>query len=161
MSTWPQGTITPYGADVLADGAIPNLWVTSADRNHIFYLMGGLAPFPGVQDGIICVENPVGMAAKFKNLDLQAARQDGVTYQGRAYDPAIIKLKLQVHARTPQALSRIMDEWMGAWSTPRDTTLTMEYITPDGGYWTAQVRLMPDSWGDAMKLTPANSGCGT
>ncbi|UXA09683.1 hypothetical protein KXD96_28045 (plasmid) [Mycobacterium sp. SMC-2] len=158
MSTWPQGTITPYGADVLADGAIPNLWVTSADRNHIFYLMGGLAPFPGVQDGIICVENPVGMAAKFKNLDLQAARQDGVTYQGRAYDPAIIKLKLQVHARTPQALSRIMDEWMGAWSTPRDTTLTMEYITPDGGYWTAQVRLMPDSWGDAMKLTPRELG---
>lgn len=155
---WPNGTITPYGADQLAAGDLPNLWVTSADRQHIFYLMGGLAPFPGVTDGILCVENPVGMAAKFKNLDLQAARQDGVTYQGKVYDPAIIKLKLQVHARTPQVLQQIMDEWMGAWSTPRDTTLTMEYITPDGGYWTAQVRLMPDSWGDAMKLTPREIG---
>lgn len=155
---WPQGTITPYGADILADGAIPNLWVTTADRQHQFYLMGGLAPFPGVTDGIICVENPVGMAAKFKNLDLQAARQDGVTYQGKVYDPAIIKMKLQVHARTPQALSKIMAEWQGAWTTPRDSTLTMEYITPDGGYWTAQVRLMPDSWGDAMKLTPREIG---
>ncbi|CQD03796.1 gp23 protein [Mycobacterium europaeum] len=156
MSMWPQGQITPYGADVLADGGIPNLWVTSPDGQQQFYLMGGLAPFPGVTDGIICVEHPKGLAPKFKHVDLQAATQDGVTWQGTVYEPGMITMKLQVHARTPQALSKIMAEWMGAWRRPN--TPTIEYITPDGGYWTAKARLMPDSWGDAMKLTPREIG---
>lgn len=152
MSTWPQGVITPYGADVLLDGAIPNIWITSPDGNQKFYLMGGLAPFPGVTDGIICTEHPKGLSPKFKHLETQGAQQDGVTWQATVYEPAVITLKLEVHARTPQALSRIMNEWMGAWRRPN--TPTFEYITPDGGYWTAKVRLMPDSWGDAFKLTP-------
>jgi hypothetical protein len=140
----------------LTDGDIPNVWLTSADGQQQFYLMGGLAPFPGVTDGIICVEEPSGWAPKFKHLDIQAARQDGVTYQGTVYDPAIIKMKLQVHARTAPVLSQIMNQWMGAWN-PRNQ-LTLERITPDGGYWSGKVRLMPDSWQDPFKLTPRQQG---
>lgn len=156
MSTWPQGQITPYGADVLTAGAIPNIWITSADGEQKFYIMGGAAPFAGVQDGIVCREHPKGLAPKFKHLDIQGAQQDGVTWQATVYDPATITLKLDVHARTPQMLSKIMNEWMGAWNPKKPCT--MEYITPDGGYWYAKVRLLPDSWGDAFKLTPRLQG---
>lgn len=156
MSTWPPGTITPWGATQLASGTLPNIWITSADGQHKFYIMGGLAPFPGVTDGVICTEHPKGLSPNFKHLDTNGARQDGVTWQGTVYDPAKITLKLDVHARSPQVLTQIMDEWMGAWN-PR-TPCTMEYITPDGGYWWAQVRLTPDSWQDAFKLTPRQLG---
>lgn len=156
MSTWPKGTITPYGATLLAKGDLPNFWITSADGSQKFYLMGGLAPFPGVTDGIVCTETPKGFAPNFKHQDVQAALQDGVSWQNTIYEPAKISMKLEVHARNARTLQRIMDEWMGAWN-PRNT-LTAEWITPDGGYWYAKVRLMPDSWGDAFKLTPRANG---
>lgn len=156
MTTWPRGQITPLGADELLAGDIPNIWITSADGSKKFWIMGGAAPFPGVQDGIICTEHPKGLAAPFKHQDTQGAKQDGVTYQGTVFDPTKITLKLDVHARDAATLSRIMDEFQGALH-PRKQSL-MEYITPDGGYWRGTVRLMPDSFGDAFKLTPRKLG---
>lgn len=160
MSTWPPGQITPLGADELLDGTIPNIWFTSEDGSKKFWTMGGAAPFPGVQSGIVCTEHPTGMdATGFKHQETQGAKQDGVTYQGTVFDPTKATFKFDVHARDAATLSRIMAEWKGMWH-PRKQVLC-EYITPDGGYWRGWMRLMPDSWKDAFKLTPREVGVWT
>lgn len=156
MSTWPQGIVTPQGADDLLAGIDPNIWLTSDDGSKKFYVMGGLAPFPGVQAGVICTSHPSGMSAPFKHQDTQGARQDGVTYQGTVFDPTKITFELDIHARDAATLSLIRAEWEGMWH-PRKQVLC-EYITPDGGYWRGLLRLMPDSFGNKFKLTPRRLG---
>lgn len=109
MSTWPQGLITPYGADLLLDGDIPNIWFTSDDGSKQFWTMGGASPFPGVQAGIVCTEHPKGLAAtSFKHQDTQGAQQDGVTYQGTVFDPTKITFKFDVHARDDQQPNQVL-----------------------------------------------------
>lgn len=155
MSTYPPGELTPLGASLLADGTDPHLWYTSPDGNSTFYLSGALSPIaPGIpgQDGIV-LKSIKGLGAPgFKHLDLQAAQQDGVTWTATVYDAAEIDLEVEAHASTPEGLSAVVDEWMGAWN-PRNPG-TLEYITPDGGYWYAQVRLLPRSWGDQYVIGP-------
>lgn len=155
MTTYPPGELTPLGASLLADGTDAHLWYTSPDGKSQFYLSGALSPVaPGIpgQDGIV-LKSIKGLGApQFKHIDLQAAQQDGVTWTATVYDAAEIDLEVEAHAATPEGLSAVVDEWMGAWN-PRNPG-TLEYITPDGGYWYAQVRLMPRSWGDQYVIGP-------
>lgn len=149
MSIYPS-VLTPLGAARLIEGIDENLWFTSPDGESKFYLKGGMSPLaPGVpgQDGIICTSHS-GMSAPFKHKDLEGAHQDGVTWTETVYDPALITLNLEAHASTPQGLTRVVDEWMGAWN-PRQPG-TLEWITPDGGYWYSGARLV-STWQDDIK----------
>jgi len=147
--TYPSGTVTPLGASMLLNNIDPNLWVTSADGERTFYLMGGLSPVaPGVpgQDGIIV--QSIDMAAPFKHKDLQAAQQDGVTWTQTVYEPGVIALQGEVHAQTSVGLTAVWDAWQGTWNPRQQCTL--EHITLDGGYWWAPVRLAK-AWQGAVK----------
>ncbi|OBG71325.1 MULTISPECIES: hypothetical protein [unclassified Mycobacterium] len=153
MSTYPSGPLTPLGASLLAEGTDYHLWASSQDGSSQFYLNGALAPIaPGVpgQDGMIVTgERGLG-SPPFKHIDLQAALQDGVTWTNTVYEPGQIDLDLEAHARTPQALQALIDEWKGMWN-PR-TLVRLEHITLDGGYWYCDARLLPKSWGDQNKI---------
>lgn len=152
--TFPSAALTPLGATLLEQGIDENLWFTftppGGGQSIIFYLKGGLSSIaPGVPglDGIV-IQSTSGLTAPFKHIDLQAARQDGVTNNGSVYDPAVITLMGEMHAATPQGLDAVRDAWMGAWN-PRIPGV-LEYITIDGGYWRADVRL-ESTWQDTIK----------
>lgn len=153
MSTYPSSPLTPLGASLLAEGTDYHLWASSQDGSSQFYINGALAPVaPGIpgQDGIILTgERGLG-APPFKHVDLQAALQDGVTWTNTVYDAGEIDLSLEAHARTPEALQALVDEWKGMWN-PRQL-VRLEYITLDGGYWYCDARLLPKAWGDQTTL---------
>lgn len=152
MTTYPSECL-PLQSDLLMDGTDPNVWYTSPDGKSKFYILGGMAPFPGIpgQDGIVCNAWPTGLTPTFKHLDQQAAMQDGTTWQATVYDPMTPVLPLEAHASTPQGLSRLVSEWIGAWDPKNPGTL--EYFTLDRGYWYCKPRLFK-TWQDQENLSP-------
>jgi hypothetical protein len=154
MSTYPRDCL-PLQAALLLDGADPNVWITSADGNSRFYILGGMMPWPNIpgQDGVICTEWPTGLDAKFRHLDQAGANQDGITWQGTVYDPMVINLPCEAHAYTPQGLSQVVAEWKALWD-PK-TPCTLEYFTLDRGYWFTNPRLGQSPTAKAQqKLSP-------
>lgn len=147
MSVYPAGAVLPQGASDLVTGKWPNIWVTSGSGASQYYISGPLAPWPGIQDGMLLTGGISGLSPAFKHIDLKSARQPGVTWTGTLYDVLEIKMSLQAHAQTPSRLSGVVSEWVGIW----DPTLlnTIEYITNDHGYWYIPARLSktwPDTW---------------
>lgn len=151
MTTYPSGPVLPAGASEMLSGTDPNLWYTDPTGTFRFYLLGGMAPWPGIQDGIVCTEWPRNMSPPFKHLDLQAAQQDGVTWTATVYDPPEIILPLQANANTPQGISKVVSEWIGSWD-PKNPGI-LEYFTLDRGYWYCNPRLSK-VWSDQIKQSP-------
>ncbi|GFG74711.1 hypothetical protein [Mycobacterium botniense] len=139
MTTYPliyatnDATILPQGAADLLDGAMPTIKFTSPDGNSKFTLCGPEAPWPGIQDGILLVDGLSGVTPGFKHIDLKGARQPGVTWTYTMYDTCNLTMRLQAHATTPQGMSRLVSEWIGAWNPNLQGSL--EYWTVDRGYW--------------------------
>jgi len=151
MPTYPSGAVLPAGSANMLDGTDPNIRFTDATGTFKFRLLGGEMPWPGIQDGIICTEWPRNLSPGFKHLDLQAAQQDGVTWTATVYDPAEVILPLQAHGNTPQAISKVVSDWIAAWD-PKNPGL-LEYFTFDRGYWYCQARLSK-IWQDQIKQSP-------
>ncbi|PIJ36732.1 hypothetical protein BMW24_003445 [Mycobacterium heckeshornense] len=139
MTTYPliyatnDATILPQGAADLLDGTIPTIKFTSPDGNSKFTLCGPEAPWPGIQDGILLAGGLAGLTPGFKHIDLKGARQPGVTWTYTMYDTCNLTMHLQAHATTPQGMSRLVSEWIGAWNPNLQGSL--EYWTVDRGYW--------------------------
>lgn len=151
MPTYPSGVVLPAGATEMISSTDPNLWYTDPTGTFKFYLMGGQAPWPGIQDGIVCTEWPRNMSPPFKHLDLQAAQQDGVTWTATVYDPPEVILPLEAHGTTPQGISKVVSEWIGSWDPKKPGIL--EYFTLDRGYWYCNPRLSK-VWQDQIKKSP-------
>lgn len=152
MTVYPSGEVTPLGQDMLVDGTIPNIAYSSPDGARKFHIMGALAPMPGVQDGIICLDQPSGMASKFKHLDSQGAREDGTTWNDTVYEPMVIRTVLEATGQTPERLSAVVRDWVAANDPKKPGRL--EYMTPKMGLWWCDVRLDPNAWSDQTKQTP-------
>lgn len=154
MTTYPiigatgDSSVLPIGADELLAGDHENIWYTSPDGNSRFYIAGALQPWPGIQDGIMLSGGIHGLSPEFKNIDLKSARQPGVTYTGTLYDTLNMDMMLQAHANSPQGMSKVISEWVGAWDPTQ--TGTLEYWTLDRGYWFINARLNK-TWGDSWK----------
>lgn len=147
MGVYPGGTVLPQGASDLLTNHWPHLWVSTQDTSSQYYLSGPLAPWPGVQDGVLLTGGLKGLTPQFKHIDLKSARQPGVTWTGTLYDVLEITMSLQAHAASPSRLSRVVSEWVGIWDPTQ--LLTLEYITNDHGYWYIPARLAktwPDTW---------------
>lgn len=157
MSTWPQigvngdATVMPQGADDLLDGVAPNIWVTSQDGSSKFYIDGALAPWPGIQDGMVMRGGWKGLEPNFKHVDLKSARQPGVNYTGTVFDVLEIELPLQAHANSAQGISKMVSEWVSMWKPTK--LCTFEYWTPDRGYWWFPAR-RSKPWPDAIQKHP-------
>lgn len=151
MPTYPSGAVLPAGSTNMLSGIDPNLRYTDATGTFKFRILGGEAPWPGINDGIVCTEWPRNMSPPFKHLDLQAAQQDGVTWTATVYEPTEVILPLEAHGTTPQGISKVVSEWIGAWD-PKTPGL-LEYFTPDRGYWYCNPRLSK-VWQDQIKQSP-------
>lgn len=144
---YPPGQITPYGAKQLLEGTSPLIKYTSHDENIEWYLHGGMAPTPGVQEGAVLADGIEGMHPAFSFAEHKGARQHGVTTQRVVYDPA--EMDLQVELTVPpnpadppkaaEAIRRVIRDWMESWDPNRPGELA--YITRENGVWKCTPRL--------------------
>lgn len=157
MTTYPiiratgDSTITPAGADELLAGVEENIWCTSADGLSQFAIAGAYKTWPGIQDGIVLAGGLKGMTPNFEHLDLKGARQPGVTWTGTNYDVLEMQMVLDAHANSAQGISQVVSEWLSMWKP--EALNTVEYLTPDRGYWWIPARLSKP-WPDAIKIMP-------
>lgn len=149
--TYPAGPATLLGQELMLEGTDPLIMLTTSDRRVTFYLSGGLAPFPGHQDGLQLVEMSTP-TPEFTNLYHQGARQDGRTYGGdTVYDGMEMHAILAATATTADGLSDVVAEWVAA-NNPRQLC-RLEWFTPKSGLWWCDVRL-DKRWIDRLQRSP-------
>lgn len=149
ITSIPAGCITPYGESLLHSGIQPLVAYRYGDT--VFNIMGGLAPVPGVQSGVL-VQSIKGLMPEWHLLDQSGAREDGVTNMGSVLDPIQIEAKLLITGREPgmtpqQAIERkraVQRAWMDAWAS--DQVGELSWTTPLMGKW----------WGSARWMKAAN-----
>lgn len=139
VASWPPDALTTYGYQILKDGIEPQITFVSYDGELIFYLLGGLAPMPGVTEGVVLPEGVAGLHSPFNQLSNKGARQVGVTYTDTVYDPGMMTMKVMATARDRGRLRPVISQWMAAW--PPEQAGTLSWVTPDSGQWVANVRL--------------------
>lgn len=139
MESYPPDVVTNYGITLLEEGIEPHITYVSPDGSFTFYINGGLAPFPGVTEGIALTDGIQGLHAPFKQLMYQSARQPGAVYQDTVFDPAELTFRVTAYARTAAGLRRVIRKWIAAW--PPNQTGTLSWVTPEGGEWWAKVRM--------------------
>lgn len=129
------------------EGVHPLITYTSPDNNIEWHIHGGLAPFPGVQEGAYLVDGIKGLHPPFSQVEHKGARQDGVTNQRTVYDPAEYDMTMEFTAPPNQtdpgaaasAIRRVIRDWMESWDPKNPGTLS--YITPEMGRWWCMPRL--------------------
>lgn len=147
LKQYPDGPITPAGQHQLLSGKYPAWWYDSPSGNIRFHLMGGQAPWPGVQTGIVC-KSLKSYDPGFEMLDGQGAHQDGVTFNDAVYDPTEFNFVLKTSASRQagiRAAQRVFDDWLDSWDPKQQGKLTR--YTEESGHWWANVRKfkpMPD-----------------
>lgn len=129
--------ITPLGEDILLDGEEPMMGYRSYDGNVVFHLMGGLAPWPGVTEGVL-VKDIKGLIPPWKLITQKGATQDGVTVLDALYDPIEVDFKGQAVGNTPQSTRQVVRDWFDSWD-PKQTG-ELFWITHEMGHWWAPVR---------------------
>lgn len=162
MTDWPQiaitgdSTILPAGAEALLKNVEPMLHYAGpvdpvSGNVSRFAVDGAMAPWPGVQDGVVLTGGVRGLTSKFHHIDNKPARANGVIYNGSIFDPLVVDLELQAHANSPEGISKVWSEWEAAWD-PR-VLGKFEHITQDRGYWYIPARLNTP-WPDQHKISP-------
>lgn len=139
MESYPATPVTNYGVTLLKEGIEPLITYISPDGDLAFYLNGGLAPWPGVTEGVSLIEGFEGLHPLFDHLDHKGARQDGVTWADTVFDPAEISFDILCSATTPENLRTVIRKWFAAWDPEKRGTLS--WVTPDGGEWWCYPRL--------------------
>lgn len=147
MKSYPPGPVTPYGAKLLTERIEPTIIFTSPNNDIQWCINGGLAPWPGVQEGAILVDGIAGLHPPFVFVEHKGAHQDGVTTQHTVYDPAEIDFQVEFTVppdydnpdQSAAAIRRVIRDWMASWDPKSPGTLT--WITPDMGRWTCHPRL--------------------
>ena len=145
ITSYPAGCITPYGEAVLHSGIQPLVAYRYDDT--VFNIMGGLAPVPGVQSGVL-VQSIKGLMPEWHLLDQSGAREDGVTTMGSVIDPIQIEMKVLVSGKEPgmtpqQAIERkraVQRAWINAWAA--DQIGEFSWTTPLMGKWWGMARWM-------------------
>lgn len=147
MKFYPPGEITPYGAKLLLERVEPLILYTTYDGTIQWCINGGLAPWPGIQEGACLVDGVSGMHPPFTFVEHKGARQAGSTVQATVYDPAEYDMQIELMAppdnEYPEvaaaAMRRVVREWVASWDPDKPGTL--KWITPDMGQWTCTPRL--------------------
>lgn len=140
MESFPPTPVTTYGIQLLEEGFEPHITYVSPDGDVAFYLNGGLAPWPGVTEGIVLADGMTGLHPTFTHLDHKGARTAGVLWAGTVYDAGELSMEVTATARTPEGLRDVIRKWIAAWDPEKPGTLS--WVTPDGGEWWCTPRLM-------------------
>jgi hypothetical protein len=120
----------------MQQGIVPDIDVVDT-VGTIYHLQGGQAPDLSCQDGFGLVDIE-GFQAGFSLLDEQGARQDGITNLDTVFDPAIIKMTLEVSGTTYSSFRRAVRTWISSWNPPN--VLTLSVFTQQLGEWWMPVR---------------------
>lgn len=150
MAVFPPGEITSLGAQTMIEGVVPEIAFKGTNGN-IFHLSGGMAPTPGVQNGV-ALKMIGGIQPGFDLLDLEGARQDGTTNMGNVFNPAHIQMTLEATGKTPAEFRKVVRTWISEWTPPNVGTLS--WFTRELGEWwmpVRQFRVLPDQ----LQTTPA------
>lgn len=139
MESFPPTRVTNYGITLFKEGYEPHITYVDPDKTVAFYINGGLAPWPGVTEGVVLAEGMDGLHPIFNHLDHRGARQDGATWADTVYDPAEMTMEITCTAQTPENLRRVIRKWFAAWDPERQGTLS--WVTPDSGEWWCHPRL--------------------
>lgn len=138
LKQYPPDPITPAQNYQLlkGNGKFPTWYYDSPSGNIRFHLMGGQAPWPGVQQGVICKSlksyDPI-----FEMLDSQGAHQDGVTFNDAVYGPTEFDFILKTTASREQGISGaqdVLDDWLSSWDPKQQGKLT-RYTEAEGHWW--------------------------
>lgn len=140
MKSWPPTPVTNYGIKLLEEGIEPLITYTSPGGEIAFYLNGGLAPFPGVTEGVVLENGISGLSPEFSHLDHKGARQDGVSYADTVYEAAEIDMPIVCTARTPEGLRQVIRDWFSAWN-PKGERGRLSWVTPEMGEWWCYPRI--------------------
>lgn len=110
----------------------------------VWHLGGGKAPWPGAEEGMSLV-SIAGLMAPGKLIDLQGARQSGVTNTDMVLDPAEIDMVVQANAPLNEhmmpdsnGMRRVIRWWTESWAGNRQGKLSC--ATPEMGEWWMPVR---------------------
>lgn len=150
---YPPGEATPLAQYLMLEAVDPLITVVSFDGTKTFHISGGLAPVPGVQDGIV-LQSAQGFHPPFKHLDSQGARQDGTTWNDTVYEPAEFDWTLEAVASPASGaagLSQVVRDWIATWDPKLPATIN--YFTPELGTWWCNARLLK-AWTDPLKKSP-------
>lgn len=151
MAIFPPGLVTPLGDQITMLGTVPEVAI-KAPSGNVFHIAGGLAPTAGIHDGVI-LKQLSGLQPPFELLDLQGARQDGITNLDTVFDPCLIDMVLEASGRTPSDFRRVVRTWISDWNPPN--VLTMSWFTRELGEWwmpIRQAKTFPDQFSSFPSL---------
>jgi hypothetical protein len=126
-----------YAQKMLELALDPVIRIFSPSNRLIWNIGGPTAPTPGAEEGMTASEF-AGFDAPFDLVDLQGAREDGITNLDRVMNPAEIDMVLELSAAPGAATRRVMRWWMETWAGNRRARLN--YWTPELGDWWMWVR---------------------
>lgn len=136
--------------ELLADDVSLLTWI-GADGSR-WPLTGGLAPMPGVQNGVV-IRDITGLMGSFRHLDQQGARQDGVSWQDVVWDAQEVDFGITVTAQSPREYRLTWHRWLDSWDTR--TTGRMVAFSRQYGEWWLDLRLLKGP-SDQLKHSPAS-----
>lgn len=127
----------------------------------VWHLGGGKAPTAGAEPGMI-LKQISGLMAPPKLVDLQGARQHGVTNTDMVLDPAEVDMVLEASSPLntamlpdPNGMRRMVRWWTESWAGNRQGKLSC--ATPELGEWWMPVRQYKP-FAEQIKLSYTQSG---
>lgn len=157
----PPGPASRYAVNMMRLGVDPIIKFITPGGRMVWHLAGGKAPIPGAEPGL-ALQSLTGMDPPMKLIDLQGARQHGVTNTDMLLDPMELDFVFTANAPLtsamlpdPNGMRRIMRWWMESWAGNRQGKVS--YWTPEMGEWWATVR-KHRSLPDQFKVSYAQTG---
>lgn len=121
-----------YAQNLLRLQIDPVIRIITPSNRVIWNIGGPTAPIAGAEPGMI-MASLAGMDAPFDLVDLQGARQNGVTNLDKVSGAAEIDFIFELSAQPGADSRRVMRSWMDSWSGNR--LCRMAYWTPEMGDW--------------------------
>ncbi|AXQ64927.1 minor tail protein [Mycobacterium phage Renaud18] len=138
---YPTGPITPHGWYFLTKGQEPMMRLTAHDGSVEFYLMGGHS-IPKRIEAPECLRVPKeglkGLIPPWKHIDQKGATEDGVTHLDALLEPTEVELTVWARGRDGKYTRQIVRHLYGSIDAIKEAKL--DFLTPDGGHWWANVR---------------------
>lgn len=134
----PAGPVTPHGWWDISNGRTPMMRLTAYDGSVEFFLQGGFAIPAHDNPGTVHLRSLKGLIPPWRHIDQRGATEDGVTQVDSLYDPIEVEMTVEVSGKTPADARRIGRLLID--SIDKDQQSTLDFASPDGGWWGANVR---------------------
>ncbi|OMC44718.1 hypothetical protein A5742_27480 [Mycolicibacterium fortuitum] len=136
---YPAGPITPHGWWNITKGIQPTMRLTAYDGSVEFYLMGGHSiPDRHSAPEAVHLISLKGLVPPWKHITQKGATQDGVTHIDALYDPVEVEMVVECRGRDARHTRKVYDDLIASIDAIQESKL--DFLTPDVGYWWANIR---------------------